>query len=1038
MTQTENRLSPEQWDFLALFDAFDQPLSISLAGELAPLAPGPFLELLRLAENSGWLAPASQDEYRLSSDLPDPLRRKLAAINKPERLGRLLRLIERKKLSGVTSDSLSALIRRSGQPLRAAEFEYSQGRAFREKGMLKEAAAHLENAISALSQPDPSPAAEGLFIAAALDLSDLRHRLGKRMSELPQLLQRARRAAVRLGDRRSKALIDLRVGRLSFVSDNLAEALEALASGLDEVNDLGDEDIIAQSSAFAGLYFFLQGMHRDAARYYERAMAAVRVESDLSAFFFSGLTFGFCAAYLGQFHRAVGVLNRHHRFFSQTGELSVAVLFESALGLALLIMGRLNRAREVLASAMDNSRRYENSQALLLSRIGTAHCFALEGRLTEAADLMEDAVKEAAASEHVIRQYIFPFILEDIYRFQSVRDQNETYFNFDDEMDRVINGPNIHLSGTAYRLQARRLMETSWDAARVRVALETSLRYLKRSGDPVEQAKTTILLARLELEAGRRDQALEMARAARPFLARFGDVYFPPELGRIALTPPDAPPPRKTDTALVDRFLDMLEEFVPSTDLDEMLTRVVMASCRFFEAERGGLFWFADRPGDQAPRLRSGFNLTVEEAFSPEFQPNLGLVVQAFRRGDPVSVEPEGAGGRAPELPDSAVICLPVEVRRRVRGVLYHDNQCLRDSFELADEKILRRAAKQMSVYVERLWEYSQLMRKSAPNGAVANGTASSPSPAIIGRSPAVVRLLAQTDKVAASEATVLLLGETGVGKELVARRIHEMSPRASGPFVVVDVTAIPETLVESELFGHEKGAFTGADRRKPGRLELAEGGTVFLDEVGEIPLSMQAKFLRVLQEKTFTRVGGAKSLSSDFRLVAATNRDLEAEAVAGRFREDLYYRLNVIPLKIVPLRQRGRDVIDLARVFLEHYQRKHGRPRLDLSPEDEKRLSAYHWPGNVRELKNVIERAVLVSTPDSLELFLPSVSDAPEAGDQFADLPTLDELQARYIRYVLEQSNGRIAGPDGAATLLGLKRGTLYSRMKRLGIDHR
>ena len=470
----------------------------------------------------------------------------------------------------------------------------------------------------------------------------------------------------------------------------------------------------------------------------------------------------------------------------------------------------------------------------------------------------------------------------------------------------------------------------------------------------------------------------------------------------------------------MDRFLDMLEELTPGTDLDEMLTRFVLASCRFFEAERGGLFWFEDLPGSGSPRLRASFNLTADETGSEAFAPNLGLVVQACRRNSPVSDAP------GPDRSDSAIICLPLEVRGRVRGVLYHDNCFLQDSFDPADIEILDRVSKRMSAYVERLWEYSRLMQANDTKGRDKAIASKAPSGEIIGRSPVMKQLLAQTDKVAGSEASVLLLGETGVGKELMARRIHEVSARAAGPFVVVDVTAIPEGLVESELFGHEKGAFTGAERQKPGRLELADGGTAFLDEVGEIHLSIQTKLLRVLQEKTFTRVGGTKSLPSDFRLVAATNRDLEAEVAAGRFREDLYYRLNVIPLKIAPLRQRGDDIVELAKAFLDHYQRKHNRPRLDLSREDETRLTSYHWPGNVRELKNVIERAVLVSTTDRLELFLPSATDRPGPEDVFfpACRPLMNCRPCTSGMYWKGQV-GRIAGPGGAAELLGLKRGT-------------
>ena len=249
---------------------------------------------------------------------------------------------------------------------------------------------------------------------------------------------------------------------------------------------------------------------------------------------------------------------------------------------------------------------------------------------------------------------------------------------------------------------------------------------------------------------------------------------------------------------------------------------------------------------------------------------------------------------------------------------------------------------------------------------------------------------------------------------------------------MTVDLSAIPETLIESELFGHEKGAFTGADRQKPGRLELAHQGTLFIDEVGEIPVHLQTKLLRVLQEKTFVRIGASRPLSSDFRLLAATNRDLEVEVAEGRFRKDLYYRLNVVPLRVPPLRERGRDVALLAKHFLDHYGRKHNRPDIQLSSEEKEELLAYHWPGNVRELKNIIERAVLLAEEQVIGLNLPNKTE-PLSNHPFEAMPTMEDLQRRYIKFVLERTGGRIGGPGGAAEILGMKRTTVYTRMKKL-----
>jgi DNA-binding NtrC family response regulator len=304
----------------------------------------------------------------------------------------------------------------------------------------------------------------------------------------------------------------------------------------------------------------------------------------------------------------------------------------------------------------------------------------------------------------------------------------------------------------------------------------------------------------------------------------------------------------------------------------------------------------------------------------------------------------------------------------------------------------------------------------------------------ILTQAPIMLKVLDESEKAARSEATLLVTGETGTGKELLVTRIHKQSQRADGPFIVVDATTIPENLVESELFGHEKGAYTGADKRRRGRIELAHQGTLFIDEIGELPLQVQAKLLRALEGKTFYRVGGTQPVKSDFRLVAATNRNLSDEVAAGRFRQDLFYRLDVIRIVLPPLRDRGDDIVLLARSFFRHYCNRYGREGLELTRRDEDKLTAYPWFGNVRELKNVIERAVTLSSGERLVLDLP-IGQNPAEEQSFADTPTMDELQRRYITHVLEKTGGRIYGPKGAAEILGMKRSTLYTRMYKLGI---
>lgn len=317
----------------------------------------------------------------------------------------------------------------------------------------------------------------------------------------------------------------------------------------------------------------------------------------------------------------------------------------------------------------------------------------------------------------------------------------------------------------------------------------------------------------------------------------------------------------------------------------------------------------------------------------------------------------------------------------------------------------------------------------------------------IIGRSEPLLELLSDVERVAVTDATVLLSGETGTGKEVIARTIHRRSQRADRPFVKVNCAAIPANLIESEFFGHERGAFTGATSRREGRFALADGGTIFLDEIGELPLDLQAKLLRVLQESEFEPVGSSQTRQVDVRVIAATNRNLETAVEDKTFREDLYYRLSVFPLELPPLRERGDDVILLAEDFAQRLGRRMGRPVLPLSDRCRERLRRYSWPGNVRELQNVIERAVITSRNGYLDLerALPEEGDGVPPEDRSALLSesprvlTVEEMQALErdnIVRALEACGWRVSGPRGAAALLGIKPTTLSSRIKALEIQ--
>ncbi|GJL81247.1 MAG: hypothetical protein DHS20C01_08810 [marine bacterium B5-7] len=316
----------------------------------------------------------------------------------------------------------------------------------------------------------------------------------------------------------------------------------------------------------------------------------------------------------------------------------------------------------------------------------------------------------------------------------------------------------------------------------------------------------------------------------------------------------------------------------------------------------------------------------------------------------------------------------------------------------------------------------------------------------LVGDSPAITRLLKQVEQVARTDSTVLLLGETGTGKDLIAQMIHEHSRRSARPLVRVNCAALPESLIESELFGHEKGAFTGAVSRRSGRFEAASEGTIILDEIGELPIELQPKLLHILQTGEFNRLGSTTTHKSNARVIASTNRNIDAMVASGSFREDLYYRLGVFPIILPPLRQRKSDIPLLVAYFIEKLGPKLGKPSMTISPEQIEILANYHWPGNIRELENIIERSMILSSDNRLRIELlttPSRTSAyPQTSSSIAESiadyepRTLEQVQRDYIEAICVRCNWKIAGPDSASEILDINPSTLRSRISKLGIN--
>ena len=409
--------------------------------------------------------------------------------------------------------------------------------------------------------------------------------------------------------------------------------------------------------------------------------------------------------------------------------------------------------------------------------------------------------------------------------------------------------------------------------------------------------------------------------------------------------------------------------------------------------------------------------------------------------GDIGQLQRSGLDHRIASAAGVETLCmLPLVRGSRVLGVL-----CLvrteKNAFTRSDLEFLSQVAGQVAIAIDNALAYRQITElkdKLTQEKLYFEDELRSEMnfQEIIGNSNVLCRVLSQVEAVAPTGSTVLIYGETGTGKELIARAVHNLSQRSSNPFVKLNCAAIPTGLLESELFGHERGAFTGAVAQRIGRFELASQGTIFLDEVGEIPLELQPKLLRVLQEREFERLGGSRTLRTNARLIAATNRDLHSMVEEQKFRSDLFYRLNVFPIHVPPLRERTEDIPFLVRHFVQHFAFNMGKQIESISSETMNALVRYPWPGNIRELQNVIERAVILSKGPTLKVPLSDLKVRGAESGHTNGFSTLEEVERRHILSVLEQTNWVFAGPNGAAARLGIKRPTLQFRMQKLGIS--
>lgn len=1038
--------SKNQWKFLALFEAFAQPVEIDLAAALVPLSPSELFDFLDKCRHHNLLNEPIKSVFILAESIPEQVLAKLKGLNTSSTIAKLITKLNKANLWNTLSEKIQAgLLDRAGQESAAAVLESEIAHVALHQGDDDAAYYYLMKTLEHLSPHTGCPDNDTLYVESALKMSNISWKMGKGLEKSQIFLKNALECTERLGNKRSRVLINMHLSLLYYYADRRKEAFDLAVEGEREINELEDEDIRLEFADFIGFFYIMRGKIREAMIHIE--LAFQRFESSLQDGPISSvapltigssvapLIIGFVCTYTGQFNRSIGYLDYTWRWARQNSHFPFAAAMQASLGVVLLQIGHKQTSLMHLKEALKEAAVHGNYWAEYIAESGMAYYHFLEGQINKAREWI--IRMQSKKSKGLVRQISSPWILELLYEFDKQGSDPISEFNFEEEYERSLRESSIHLRGTALQLKAKQDIENNESETQILECLLTSQKYLEESGDPIQLAKTQIELAYFYLNRGERDKACNRAQLSRKGLSGNLEHFFPDGLRtlldeqKINL---DLEDQNFQDIDLNDS-LDMSHAFSFADDVNRSLNYLISQTNQFFSAERGGLFWIEDNKSDKLVLL-SARNISSGEIYAKGFEAQMALIKQTIKQEKPTVISRQSLTKDDGKTLKSAVLCLPLWKNGHIRGVLYHDNSYLNDCFDKFNQSQLLHLSKQLSESVAGIFEHCRLLEESkrlSYSQSVAKEE--SADQIIVAKSQQMTRILSQAKQVAETESTILILGETGVGKGLLAKRIHEMSLRHQRPFITIDPTTIPENLIESELFGYEKGAFTGANNKKTGWIELAHKGSLFIDEIGEIPKSLQVKLLRVIQEKSYSRVGGTRSLISDFRLVAATNRNLETEVAEGRFRKDLYYRLSTVEITLPPLSERKEDIPGIAEHFLKKLCKKFNRPGLELSAADIEMLETYAWPGNIRELQNIIERAVILSIDNRLELNLPMNKSSAYSGTS-NEILKLDEVQRRHIRFVLNKTGGRIAGSEGAAELLGMKRTSLYARMRSLGLD--
>ena len=848
---------------------------------------------------------------------------------------------------------------------------------------------------------------------------------------LPQFFFQARDMALGTGDMGETALMDLLIGSLNVCNipeHNSAYFHEIMARGRAELDTVKDPVLVETAVPYLGIFAFLEGDYEQAMNFFSRASRKMRIQRRRYFEMFYARHWGFAAANRGDFDLAVRLLLTRLRQAEVSSDSSLSRNMRSQLAFVYLRMGRSEKALEQLDMALTGITKKTDiaSAVTTLRHLACYHMFS--GHIEAAYKVLLPALRKAEAQGYQRPVYLNGVFLELLACMHEKGLPPLPCYSFEEELARCLSGPNRLLRGVAFRVQGR-LLERAGKKAEAVEAYRRSIALLDAIHNTLGADQTRLFLASLLLDENEKEAALLVNEAWRSY--RYQKAFFwSDRLLRLVPSYLNAGEESVVSAhALVEAFRDNFAPRRSGLSFEEFSRMLLTESGRLLGASEG---WLYHRSQPSAPLRLVEKNGSALESFLGAA--TVEEMAELVAEGEPVILDSVTDGEKR-----GMFVGLPLDCRPYGLYVL-----CLAGTFPeklraVLDETLLRDIARVLT------WPCMLTLETERRTQSVSAPGESSQE--MIWVSSTMRNFLADVDNAAGTDAAVLLNGESGVGKEMLARRIHERSGR-SGRLVTINMASLQDELFESEFFGHEKGAFTGAMNSKLGLVELAENGTLFLDELTEASPRVQAKLLRVLQERSFLRVGGTRSIRINFRLVAATNRNIGEAVRTGAFRADLYYRVAVICLHIPPLRERRQDILPLARYYLHHFAHRHGRDVVqDFSEANCRLLEQWPWPGNIRELRNVVEQSVLLSGGRTLafqdgfyEAPVRSAASGgrnePPAAEREEPVCSVEEAEKRCILAALRRTGWRIDGRYGALAVLKISRSALYAKMRKYGLS--